>query len=272
MSNYEVFTLRNKGYISETLQEKIRNTTVLIAGCGMGSTIAEVMLRSGFVNLILADADEVAPHNLNRQCFTEEDIGNLKTTALSKRLKAIYADANIIEFNEFINQKNVQALINKVDIVVDTIDFIDLAGVTSLYDQAHAQAIPVISAINAGFGAVALFYPHHNALTFRQLFGLPNSGSVEGISYSEKYMGIIKKLAKHLNPQVVTEMSKALGFMENGKPCPASQIAPGSFTAGTLAATIAIKYLGNESIVAVPNIILLDLATVIEKSIINLQD
>lgn len=268
---YDIFTLRNKGYFSEALQEKIKNTTVLIAGCGMGSAIAEVMLRSGFVNLILADADEVAPHNLNRQCFVEDDIGKLKTAALAKRLKAIYHQANIAEFNEFISQKNASDLIRKVDLIIDTIDFIDLPGVTSLYDQASQQSKPVISAINAGFGAVALFYPHKNSCTFRQLFGLPESGAVEGISYSEKYMTIIEKLAKHLNPQVVTEMGKALGFMEDGKPCPASQIASGSYTAGTLATTIAIKYLANEKVATVPNIILLDLANVIEKSIVNLQ-
>lgn len=272
MNPYEIYTLRNKGYIDEALQKKIKNTTVLIAGCGMGSAIAEVMIRSGFVNLILADADEVAPHNLNRQCFIEDDIGKLKTASLSKRLKAIYAGANITEFNEFVNPKNANDLVRKADLIVDTIDFIDLAGVTSLYDAASKQSKPVISAINAGFGAVALFYPHNNSFNFRQLFGLPETGSVEGISYSEKYMGIIQNLAKHLNPQVVTEMAKALGFMEDGKPCPASQIAPGSFTAGTLAATIAIKFLANEKVVSVPHIIMLDLTEVVKNSLINLQE
>ena len=272
MNSYELFTLRNKGYINETLQDKIKNTKVLIAGCGMGSAIAEVILRSGFVNLILADADEVAPHNLNRQCFENEDIGKLKTASLAKRLRAIYPEAKITEFNEFVSPKNATELINRVDLIIDTIDFIDLPGVTSLYDAASTQSKPVISAINAGFGAVALFYPHKNSYTFRQLFGLPESGSVEGISYSEKYMSIISNMAKHLNPQVVTEMAKALGFMEDGKPCPASQIAPGSFTAGTLASTIAIKYLGNEKVVAVPNIIILDLATVVTSSNINILE
>lgn len=271
MSNYDIFTLRNKGYIQEDLQAKIKDTKVLIAGCGMGSAIAEVMLRSGFVNLILADADEVADHNLNRQCFVNSDIDTPKTTALAKRLKAIYPDANITEFNEFIGPDNAADLISKVDFIIDTIDFIDLPGVTSLYDNASQQSKPVVSAINAGFGAVALYYPHNNSCTFRQLFGLPENGSVEGISYAEKYMGIIQHLAKYLNPQIVTEMSKALGFMEDGKPCPASQIAPGSFTAGTLAATIAIKHLAGETIASVPKIIMLDLANTIQESAIDLQ-
>lgn len=272
MTPYEVFTLRNKGYINQNLQSKIKNTKVLIAGCGMGSAIAEVMLRSGFVNLILADADEVAPHNLNRQCFINEDIGKFKTASLSKRLKSIYPDAVITEFNEFVNPYNANELVDKADLIVDTIDFIDLVGVTSLYDAASQQSKPVISAINAGFGAIALYFPHTNNYSFRQLFDLPNSGSVEGISYSEKYMGIVHKLAKHLNPQITTEMENSLGFMEDGKPCPASQIAPGSFTAGTLAATIAIKILSNEKLASVPNVIMLDLAQVVKNSFISLNE
>ncbi|PCJ59502.1 MAG: thiamine biosynthesis protein ThiF [Planctomycetota bacterium] len=271
MFDYETFTLRNNGYIDKALQAKIKETKVLIAGCGMGSTIAEVMLRSGFVNLVLADADEVAEHNLNRQCFINDDINTPKTTALSKRLKSIYPNANITEFNEFIGPDNAAELISNVDFIIDTIDFIDLPGVTSLYDNASQQSKPVVSAINAGYGAIALYYPHINSCTFRQLFGLPESGSVEGISYAEKYMSIIKHLAKYLNPQIVTEMSKALGFMEDGKPCPASQISPGSYTAGTLATTIVIKHLAGETIAAVPKIIMLDLATTIKESVIDLQ-
>jgi len=271
MLDYETFTLRNKGYISDIIQERIKDTKVLIAGCGMGSTIAEVMFRSGFTNLVLADADTVEAHNLNRQCFNKEDIGLSKTTALAKRLRSIYPSANITEYKKFINNDNAYDLMKDVDLVIDTIDFIDLPGVTSLYDQAAKQSTPVISAINAGFGAIALFYPHNNNCTFRQLFGLPSEGPVESVSYSEKYAAIIHKLSTHLNPQIVTEMAKAIGFMEDGKPCPASQIAPGSYTAGTLATTIAIKHLANENIASAPNIILLDLASIIQTSVIDLH-
>ena len=106
MLDYKTYTLRNKGYISDIIQERTSDTKVLIAGCGMGSTIAEVMYRSGFTNLVLADADTVEPHNLNRQCFIKDDIGLAKTTALARRLKSIYPSGNITEFKKFISNEN----------------------------------------------------------------------------------------------------------------------------------------------------------------------
>lgn len=70
MPSYEELTLRNAGYVPPELQEKIRATRLLVAGCGLGSTIAEAAARVGFERFTLADGDSIAPHNLNRQAFT----------------------------------------------------------------------------------------------------------------------------------------------------------------------------------------------------------
>jgi len=50
MFNYQEFTKRNEGYINIELQQKIKGTRLLIAGCGIGSTIAEEAIRIGFKN------------------------------------------------------------------------------------------------------------------------------------------------------------------------------------------------------------------------------
>jgi tRNA A37 threonylcarbamoyladenosine dehydratase len=66
---------RNFLYISESNQEKIKNFRILIGGCGLGSVIAECALRLGFENLTVIDGDKVELSNLNRQNYTQKDIG-----------------------------------------------------------------------------------------------------------------------------------------------------------------------------------------------------
>jgi len=86
--NYENLVLRNLGYINQELQGKIKNSHILIAGCGVGSSIAEAALRMGFINITLLDGDTVEEHNLNRQCYTFKDVKKSKAKSLAKRLKA----------------------------------------------------------------------------------------------------------------------------------------------------------------------------------------
>ena len=73
--DYPTLVKRNLGYISNDVQQKIAGTTLLIAGCGMGSAPAICAARTGFTKFILADGDVVDAHNLNRQFYTHADIG-----------------------------------------------------------------------------------------------------------------------------------------------------------------------------------------------------
>ena len=62
---YETFISRNAGYVSDALQDRIRRTRLLIAGCGIGSTIAETCLRLGFEHLTLVDKVQIQQVALN---------------------------------------------------------------------------------------------------------------------------------------------------------------------------------------------------------------
>lgn len=66
--------------------EKVKGK-VHIIGCGsVGSTVAENLARCGIKNFVLWDFDTVESHNVSNQMFTEEDVGEPKTTALAKLL------------------------------------------------------------------------------------------------------------------------------------------------------------------------------------------
>ena len=65
---YHEFTLRNAGFISEQEQAVLRNSVILVAGCGStGGSAIELLVRSGAENLILIDNGTYDLNNSNRQ-------------------------------------------------------------------------------------------------------------------------------------------------------------------------------------------------------------
>ena len=191
--NYQRFVSRNAGFVPEEVQVRIRDSRLLIAGCGVGSTIAEACVRLGFEQLTLIDKDHVEAHNLNRQDFAFADVGTPKVDALSRRLLAINPAASIHAINDWVTPENAARLVSEADIVLDTIDFLSLEGIVGLHDAAQAQARPIISAMSAGWGAAAIYIPPGGTHSFREIFGLPLTGPVGHISYVETFMCLIRK-------------------------------------------------------------------------------
>ena len=69
--------------------EKVRGR-VHIIGCGaIGSTVGELIAKTGITNITLYDFDKVESHNIANQMFTEQDIGKFKVDALAERMMAI---------------------------------------------------------------------------------------------------------------------------------------------------------------------------------------
>jgi tRNA A37 threonylcarbamoyladenosine dehydratase len=178
ISSYDALFARNHLYIADDLQQKIRTTTVLVAGCGMGSTFAEAATRIGFENFILADGDTVSASNLNRQAYFHADIGEFKVTALARRLRAINPNVRVSEFVGWISEANIEALVGDAGLIFDTIDFLDVPAIVAVHDAANRQGKPVISAISAGWGAVACYFPPAASPVcgFRTRFGMPEQG------------------------------------------------------------------------------------------------
>ena len=258
MNAYETFISRNSGYISESLQSKIRSTHLLIAGCGIGSTLAESAARIGFEKFTLVDKDIVDLSNLNRQCFTYADIGTPKTSALAKRLKSINPSVQITEIMDWIDIKNSKKIVNTVDFVFDTIDFLSLDGIVALHDECFKQKKPVVSALGAGWGAGVICFLQKDAWTFRKVFKIPEGEISSDASYVKHFMEAFSHIAEHLNPQVVQAMGRIFHLMEDGRPCPASQISPGAAAVASLGITIALKIISGESVPTAPHMILVD--------------
>jgi molybdopterin/thiamine biosynthesis adenylyltransferase len=260
--SYERFVSRNAGYVSGELQQRIRNSRLLIAGCGIGSTIAEACLRLGFEQMMLIDKDQVEEHNLNRQDFTAADIGTPKVEALARRLLAINPAASIRAINEWVTPQNAAGFVSEADIIVDTIDFLSLEGIVALHDAGQAQNKPIISAVSVGWGAGAIYFPPDGHMTFRRIFDLPATGSVGHISYVGQFMRVVERLEADLGADVIAALKRTLTVMDDGRPCPAPHVSAGSWAVGSLAATIAARILREESITPAPRMIFLNLSRI----------
>jgi molybdopterin/thiamine biosynthesis adenylyltransferase len=270
-SSYDELVLRNIGYISHKLQQDIRNSRLLIAGCGIGSTLAEAAVRLGFEKFIFVDGDTVDKHNLNRQDYEMADVGRPKTTGLARRINNINPHADIQLFNRPIAPDNAEEIVSDADIVFDTVDFLDLSGIVALHDATLRQGKPMITALAVGWGGACIYFPKGTQWTFRRLFQIPITGPVENASYVEHFAPIVRKLADYIDPQVIQVVGQALTIMQDGQPCPASQVSPGAYSVASLAATMIVRLLAGEPVTESPRMVIADMPTVITSAGIDLS-
>lgn len=148
---------RNWGFIHEDLQEKISQTSLLFAGCGLGSTIATTAARTGFVNYMLIDGDIAELSNLNRQAFSTDDLGQNKAYALSVILQKInpLIESNII--STFIEVSDIHdKLLNDCDYIINTVDMNETYF--ELIDEACSRNKTVLVPLNIGFGGCLMVF------------------------------------------------------------------------------------------------------------------
>lgn len=238
--DYDTFVTRNNGYVDSLIQEKIRASRLLIAGCGLGASTAICAARMGFEKFVVIDGDTVDAHNLNRQFYDFDDIGTAKVAALKKQILRINPHATVEAVQANLDKDNALQLVGKVDIVFDTIDFLDLEAILSLHTAAKDQGKPVFTALSIGYGAGVLYFPADSDASLADIISndLQHAQSEGDASYAAVFGKIMGRIGAQLDRQVVEQVSKALTIMEDGRPCPASQISVGSFTVAAMAVSM----------------------------------
>jgi molybdopterin/thiamine biosynthesis adenylyltransferase len=252
-TSYAELVSRNTGFISDKLQESIRKTRVLVAGCGLGGVIAEVAVRTGFANLGVVDGDRVERHNLNRQMFAVHDIGCLKAASLAKRLRDVNPDAEIRDFNVMIDSENAKDLVAQFDLVIDTVDFRDPTAIRALHAEARAQGKTVIAPLAVGWGGAALvFSPESPSL--EQLMGFDDCAA-DPAGHTEAFAKLMRLYASMLPDYALRVISRVL---ESKEICPFSQIGPGNFAVASLTVLLAVRLLAGEKVPRAPEMMLID--------------
>ncbi|MGV9248912.1 HesA/MoeB/ThiF family protein [Streptomyces sp. NPDC003710] len=99
------------------LQERLRRSHVLLVGVGgTGGAAAHALAASGVGHLHCVDPDTVEPSNLNRQPYTEADLGRPKVDATAEALEARNSHIRITREQRLITgPHDLEALIKDVD-------------------------------------------------------------------------------------------------------------------------------------------------------------
>lgn len=102
-------TSSTKNALDNILLSTIAKQKFCIVGCGgVGAYFAEMLVRTGAINVSLVDGDIVELKNLNRTPFIKSDVGKYKTEALKVHLESINNKAIIQTKNQHFGDNNFQ--------------------------------------------------------------------------------------------------------------------------------------------------------------------
>jgi tRNA A37 threonylcarbamoyladenosine dehydratase len=143
---------RTKLLVGEDNFYFLQHKHILIAGVGgVGSFVAEAVVRAGIGKVTFIDHDTVAESNINRQLIAlHSTIGKSKVEVMKQRALDINPDVEITAIDDFIKVENVDALLNNTSFnyVIDCID--SISSKVALVTACQQQQIPVISSMGAG--------------------------------------------------------------------------------------------------------------------------
>lgn len=247
---YEELVLRNRGFISKKLQQKIKKCRLLLVGCGLGSQIGILATRTGFENFILVDGDNVEVNNLNRQAFRLTHIGQNKAEALASVIKEINPKAKIETNPNFLKDKKLaKELIDRSDVIINMADPEEIMYFVNSYAQNKGK--PVIFPMNPAWGGYVLIFTP-DSVRIEDIVG----GQLKGIIF---YLTLFQKTISE-PPPIFSKLLKKLGkkFLTSTS-LTGPQLGVANYLTASLAVTGIVKWLAGEPIKKAPEPIFVEL-------------
>ena len=131
--------------------KKLENAKIAIFGIGgVGSFVAEGLVRAGIHHFILVDHDKICLTNLNRQVHaTQTTINKYKVDVMKKRILTINPNAIVETYKEFYLPGNKEKILDEsISYIVDAIDTV--TAKIELVINANKLNIPIISSMGTG--------------------------------------------------------------------------------------------------------------------------
>ena len=147
----EDFYSRTQMVFKENGINNLKNAHVAVFGLGgVGSFLAESLVRSGIGTISIFDGDTYSNSNLNRQLFaTTLTVGKQKTAVAKERLLEINPSLKVYEYNLFIDKNSLENInFSTFDYVADAIDTV--TSKVEIIKKARQNGVKVISAMGAG--------------------------------------------------------------------------------------------------------------------------
>lgn len=171
---------RNYGIFTDEEQERLRNSSILIIGCGgIGALVAIMLARSGVNRFILVDYDVYNPSNTNRQicCFTDT-IGRKKALVVRDDIMRINPEASVTTYDRLLSHDEIEDLMEDIDIVFPAAD--DFAFSLFVFRSARKLGKPALLVVPSGTWAhVSLITPY--GPTPEDLEGVPALANYEDL-------------------------------------------------------------------------------------------
>lgn len=130
---------------------KLKTSNVVVLGLGgVGGYVCEALVRSGIENITIIDYDKIEISNINRQIIaTSQNIGNLKTDVMNKRIHLINPNVNVKVINSFIDESNIDKLFSSdIDYFIDACDSIKTKEL--VISKCLSQNIKFITCLGTG--------------------------------------------------------------------------------------------------------------------------
>lgn len=111
--------------VGEDAMRRIAEARVILFGVGgVGSWVAECLVRTGVTHITLVDSDRVAVTNINRQMpATSVTVGEIKIEAARRRLLDINPEADVRTVTLFYDADTAHEIdLSQYDYIVDAID------------------------------------------------------------------------------------------------------------------------------------------------------
>lgn len=132
--------------IGEAGQKQLGDSKVLLIGCGgLGTIVADQLVRAGVGHLTIVDRDDVAKSNLQRQSlFMESDVGQPKASVAYTRLRSINKDVWVGCIVGNVTEAKLNDLITteRPDLIVDATDNFETRYIIN--DVASKRRVPWI--------------------------------------------------------------------------------------------------------------------------------
>jgi molybdopterin/thiamine biosynthesis adenylyltransferase len=257
-AKYEDIFSRNIGILTDSDQDRLRVSTIAVAGVGgVGGLLAERLVRLGVGRLKLVDPGTFDESDLNRQFGSyTHNMGRSKAKEIYSQLKDINPHAQIF-YSEagLTNEDDVNLFLSDCDLVIDEMDFGLFKQSILLQREARKRGIYYFFTSALGFGAlVVIFDPE--GLTLEEYNNLPLDINLDTVTEYrmplERIMPVVPSYARESANGILWEV------YEGKRPVPTVSTGVGlaSILAASEAMNIIIK---RRNIVCAPQYTYIDL-------------
>ena len=249
---YKKSFARNIGVFNEAEQEKLKNSTVAIAGVGgVGGIAAERIVRLGVGHLKIADPDVFEEANINRQfAATAKTIGENKTEAVGRALKEINPSLKLDLYPDGINEKNIADFLNGANLAVEEIEFFSFKERALFHREARKLGLYSMTAHSIGFGS-PLFVFDPKGMSFEEFYKMPASEK-EMASYQFPLERAVIEVPKYASNEMIMKV------LEGASAIPTVSVGC-SLAASLLTTETALIILNKRKPIVVPKCLRIDL-------------